>query len=496
MKKTILTAAVMAMLAGLAQAQPLTTAFTYQGILNDNGALANGTYDLQFKLFNAAGGGAQQGATLIRGDVAVSDGQLVQVLDFGAQFAGQRRWLQIEVRPGASVGAYTILPRQELTASPNAAYAMTAGTVAAHSLDDAYDDGAVITADAGPVQVNGAGGVSASGPVESGDPARSGVVQINASGTGNRIAAMQTFGTSGGALQGYEEDGVTRTYALEPDAGGTGGFLSVFGASGGSVFVDGSTGTGGPRFTINGGSLGPSDFVFDTNSTGNASAVLPIGAISASEMFDEPGVANAADNSTGTTLSTTAAFTNVISRSITVPGPGYIIAWGTLETLHSHTVGTETNLLFGISDTTTSLPSTQDLGCRLAAALPSGTFLLTNNTHTVFSIAAAGTYTYNILGRMVTGTGQTFDTELTLLYVPTAYGTVEFKGGRSTGAGGEQFGRPLPAGLNYGRTPADLEEERQRELVRHLSAMAAEQDKMRAEIERLRAQLDNRKPGR
>ncbi|MCC6676665.1 MAG: hypothetical protein IT436_05930 [Phycisphaerales bacterium] len=491
MKRMMFTAAAVAMLAGLAQAQPLTTVFTYQGILNDAGVLANGTYDLQFKLFNAAAGGAQQGATLTRSDVLLADGQLVTTLDFGAQFTGQRRWLQIEVRPGASVGAYTILPRQELTVSPNAAYAMTAGTVAAHSLDDAYDDGRTITADAGAVQVNGAGGVVSSGPVESGDTARSGVVQINAATTGNKLAAMQIFSNIGGAVQGYEEDGVTRTYALEPDAGGTGGFLSIFGAGGGSMFLDGATGvSNGPRLSLNGGGA-PSDFVFDTNTTGNGSAVLPAGAVSALEMFDEPGVANAADNSVGTTLSTTATFTNVISRTITVPAAGYVIAYATLETLHTHASGTETNLLFGISDTTTSLPSTQDLGCRLPSSWASGTVLLTNNAHTVFSVAA-GAHTYNVLARMNSGSGQTFDTELTLIYVPTAYGTVEFGGGRSGGgAGGEHFGRPVPAGLRGGLTPADVDQERRMEMARHLAVMAAEQEKMRAEIERLRAQVGN-----
>lgn len=494
MKRMMLTAAVVAMLAGVAQAQPLTTTFTYQGILNDAGALANGTYDLQFKLFNASAGGAQQGATLTRADVLLVDGQLVTTLDFGAQYTGQRRWLQIEVRPGASAGAYTILPRQELTVSPHAAYAMTAGTVASHSLDEAYNDGSVITADAGPVQVNGAGGVASSGPVDSGDTARSGVVRINAATTGNRLAAMQIFSSIGGAVQGYEEDGVTRTYALEPDSGGTGGFLSIFGSGGGSMFLDGATGaSSGPRLSLNGGGA-PSDFVFDTNTTGNGAAVLPAGAISALEMFDEPGVANAADNSVGTTLSTTATFTNVLTRSITVPGAGYVIVMGTLETLHSHSAGTETNLQFGVTDTAGVLPPTQDMGCRLPSAWPSGTVLLTNNTHSVFAVDSAGTYTYRILARMNSGSGQTFDTELTCLYVPTAYGTVEFGGGRSGGgAGGEQFGRSVPAGLRGGLSPADVDAERRMEMARHLAAMAAEQDKMRAEIERLRAQLGNGK---
>jgi hypothetical protein len=46
-------------------------------------------------------------------------------LDFGpGGFAGERRWLEINVRPGASEGLFTPLtPRQELTATPNALFA-------------------------------------------------------------------------------------------------------------------------------------------------------------------------------------------------------------------------------------------------------------------------------------------------------------------------------------------------------------------------------------
>ncbi|MHB9032580.1 MAG: hypothetical protein ACYC6L_05995, partial [Anaerolineae bacterium] len=106
----------------------LGTAFTYQGHLTDGGAPANGSYDLQFKLFDAAAGGAQVGSTLERGDVAVTDGVFSVLLDFGAAaFAGSARYLEAGVRPGASTGAYTVLtPRQELTAAPYALYSRTA----------------------------------------------------------------------------------------------------------------------------------------------------------------------------------------------------------------------------------------------------------------------------------------------------------------------------------------------------------------------------------
>ncbi|MFO0859010.1 MAG: hypothetical protein U0570_00535 [Phycisphaerales bacterium] len=102
-------------------ATPQGTSFTYQGRLTDNGAPANGTYDIQALLFDAAGGGSQVGSTLTFNDVAISNGVFTESLDFGAQFNGNARWVELRVRPGASVGAYTVLaPRTLLDSTPYA----------------------------------------------------------------------------------------------------------------------------------------------------------------------------------------------------------------------------------------------------------------------------------------------------------------------------------------------------------------------------------------
>ncbi|MDX2132898.1 MAG: hypothetical protein SFY69_12680 [Planctomycetota bacterium] len=119
--------------ASAAFAQSLTTAFTYQGTLRDAGQPAGGSYDLRFRLFDSATDGLQQGATLCTNDAPVVQGQFASVLDFGAQYPGARRWLQIEVRPDVGTGCaddtgWTILtPRQELTLTPYAARALSAG---------------------------------------------------------------------------------------------------------------------------------------------------------------------------------------------------------------------------------------------------------------------------------------------------------------------------------------------------------------------------------
>jgi hypothetical protein len=97
------------------------TGFTYQGKLTDGGVPADGDYDFQFILYDAASGGGQVGSTLTTEDSLVSDGLFTVGLDFGDVFDGTALWLEVGVREGSSTGAFTTLsPRQPLTPAPYA----------------------------------------------------------------------------------------------------------------------------------------------------------------------------------------------------------------------------------------------------------------------------------------------------------------------------------------------------------------------------------------
>jgi len=103
---------------------PAGTAFTYQGRLTDANSVADGLYDLQFKLFNDPSDGNQVGSDVNKPDVDVIEGYFTVKLDFGAGvFNGDPRWLEIGVRPGEQndPDVYTVLePRQEITPTPYA----------------------------------------------------------------------------------------------------------------------------------------------------------------------------------------------------------------------------------------------------------------------------------------------------------------------------------------------------------------------------------------
>jgi hypothetical protein len=115
-----------------AHAAPLGTAFTYQGQLVDNGSPANGNYDLRFTLYDALSAGGTIGVPITNAPTAVSNGLFTVTLDFGGGiFSGNARWLEMGVRTNGSVLAYTLLtPRQELTPTPYALYAPSAGAAA------------------------------------------------------------------------------------------------------------------------------------------------------------------------------------------------------------------------------------------------------------------------------------------------------------------------------------------------------------------------------
>ena len=98
--------------------QAQTTEFTYQGNLKNGANPATGNYDFEFLLFDTVSGGTQIGATLTRSSVAVADGNFSVKLDFGGQFPGANRFLEIHVRQTGGGGYTPLSPRQAVTSSP------------------------------------------------------------------------------------------------------------------------------------------------------------------------------------------------------------------------------------------------------------------------------------------------------------------------------------------------------------------------------------------
>src|SRR5215207_7090139 len=104
-----------------------TSSFNYQGKLTETGAAANGTFQFQFRLYDAPAGGSQIGAVLSDVSVTVADGTFSANLDFGgASFSGGDRYLDVSVRKTAGDPYTPLTPRQKINSAPYATKAAKA----------------------------------------------------------------------------------------------------------------------------------------------------------------------------------------------------------------------------------------------------------------------------------------------------------------------------------------------------------------------------------
>jgi len=95
MVKKIFTSVLALLLAFHLATYAQTTEFTYQGNLNNGSLSANGSHDFEFLLFDTLSGGSQIGGVVALNGVAVTDGLFSVRLNFGSQFPGANRYLEI-----------------------------------------------------------------------------------------------------------------------------------------------------------------------------------------------------------------------------------------------------------------------------------------------------------------------------------------------------------------------------------------------------------------
>lgn len=109
----------------LATAQ-VTTAFTYQGKLEQSSTPATGEFDFEFRLYDNQTEGAVIAGPVTVENVFVDDGLFTTQIDFGPNVFGTMDvWLDVRVREGESTGGFTPLaPRQKIAPAPMAHHAL------------------------------------------------------------------------------------------------------------------------------------------------------------------------------------------------------------------------------------------------------------------------------------------------------------------------------------------------------------------------------------
>jgi hypothetical protein len=213
--------AVCAFSIGTVAADPLGSAFTYQGQLADSGAPANGSYDFEFSLYTSASGGSAIDTVEVDGQ-AVSGGLVNAAIDFtDAPYTGQALWVEVAVRAAGGGSFTTLSPRQPINATPYALYAFSApasgGTLTLPFAGTASSSGAVFS-----VGNTGSGG---------------GIV---ATGTAGGIANAALTANSAGGIGAVITNGSTDTALLLGNniSGGTGYLLKAF-VPAGEFHIDG-----------------------------------------------------------------------------------------------------------------------------------------------------------------------------------------------------------------------------------------------------------------
>lgn len=155
--------------------------------------------------------------------------------------------------------------------------------------------------------------------------------------------------------------------------------------------------------------------------TGDTSIRLPSGSVGAAELLNEPGLASALDSGFIDLAATPAS---VLSRTITPPSSGHVLALGQAVARINHVNGTSTSGACGLSDDGVAFGTAQDVNIIIASGAPSGSYGIPVHVNGVFAATGTGSMTIHLLGSEASGDIQLEDVSLTLLYVPTSYGTV------------------------------------------------------------------------
>ena len=234
----------------------------------------------------------------------------------------------------------------------------------------------------------------------------------------------------------------------------------------------GSVSSAGSAFTIDNSGGGPALVL--SGPSGDAAVVLPADAVSAGETLDEPGVAGATSE-TATSVGT--SLTALLSRTISVPADGYVLAIGTCDLTFFHSAGTTDNMTVGVSTSASTLPANHDISYSIGAALTTELYTFPITIQGLFQVSA-GMQTLYFLGRRSGAGAIASDKQLVLAYFPTAYGTVSL-----TAAPGAPELKDGP-GPNQGLTAANLEEERH-------EAERFNDERLRQELESMRAKLQS-----
>ena len=279
----------------------------------------------------------------------------------------------------------------------------------------------------------------------------------------------------GGRITLTDNAGLART-VIEPDVNGVGQYVQLDGENG-SLILNMTNPGFGPTLSLSG--TGGNVFLSPGDPVANNRVVLPVSSISGAEIGDEPGVASQSTSPFSEFLPSTD--TALAAQTIDCPADGYIIAMANVGMgAFSSTAEVQNYFSLSLDGTTPYLgeEAIQIIQHDNTASIDYHTL----STTKVIPVTS-GMTTVTLLGR-TTVVGSGFygrPIDLTLLYVPTAYGATLTRGAPA----GPGASLPVAGAEVVPATPDPVPYEQMMEAQRALEAQMAE---MRAELARVRAE--------
>ena len=154
--------------------------------------------------------------------------------------------------------------------------------------------------------------------------------------------------------------------------------------------------------------------------SGDASANFPVDAINADETLEEAGIANRIQGSSVNVAGTA----DILIRTITTPTSGYVIAMASAWVEHLHLNGAFSQMRIYVIPTGGSSSNAPYTQTQISSFAPSGTYHQSMSCIGVFSVSAGANQFILQANNAGGNTGLVYDGQLTLLFVPTAYGVV------------------------------------------------------------------------
>lgn len=399
----------------------------FQGrLLNSSGDPLNGNFSLRFAIYDLEIAGTElwsetQNVTISNGTFAVLLGSATPLSPI--VFAGDQCWLGIRVGSEPELA-----PRQRIVSS---AFAYHSGSSDSASLAVSVADNSISSGKIVDGTITGSDITSGTigGDKIAADAIISSKIQ-NASILGADIAASQitTSHVLNGSLLGADiangsvtgaqiADGSIAAADLLPNSITSSEIQDL------SVSTSDLADNAITSAKIANGSIGNPDI--GPNAVGPTT--IAADAVSAVKIVDEPGVA--ANVYTGPDIVFTSSDTTVktiLSRTIDPPGPdsGYVLATGTLQFMFQNNPGVAAYAIFGVSTTVGQLPAYRTYEASAPAEDAVQPYYYAVAVQGVFRVGPNADTFYLLAKHLSGGYFEIKAAELTLIYLPTSYGTV------------------------------------------------------------------------